>query len=127
MPSPPTGADKRLEPDLERMRADGYAAIDALVSHLASLKDRPVGRVGHQDQLAQLFAGDPPAKARPFDRVLEQVERDVFGNSLLCNHPRYFAFVPGPSNFYGVLADALAAGFNVFTGSWLESSGSGLA
>ena len=120
---PPSGADKRLEPDLERMRTDGHAAIDAVVDHLATLKDEPVGHVGDQDELAKLFAGEPPARGRPFDQVLEQVQRDVFGNSLLCNHPRYFAFVPGPSNFYGVLADTLASGFNVFTGSWLESSG----
>ena len=38
-------------------------------------------------------------------------------------HPRFFAFVPGPSNFVSVMADALAAGFNVFNGSWLGGSG----
>jgi glutamate/tyrosine decarboxylase-like PLP-dependent enzyme len=37
-------------------------------------------------------------------------------------HPRFFAFVPGPSNFVSVMADALASGFNVFNGSWLGGS-----
>lgn len=115
--------DHRLERDAARMRADGYAAVDLLVDHLATLADRPVGKIADVHELTSLFSGAPPRHGRPFAEVLEQVDRDVFANSLLCNHPRYFAFVPGPSNFYGVLADALAAGFNVFTGTWLESSG----
>jgi glutamate/tyrosine decarboxylase-like PLP-dependent enzyme len=39
------------------------------------------------------------------------------------DHPRFFAFVPGPGSFVGAMADALAAGFNVFAGTWFESSG----
>jgi glutamate/tyrosine decarboxylase-like PLP-dependent enzyme len=39
------------------------------------------------------------------------------------DHPRFFAFVPGPNNFVSVMADALAAGFNTFTGTWFAGSG----
>src|ERR1700688_4414888 len=35
-----------------------------------------------------------------------------------------FGFVPLPSNFVSVMADALSTGFNVFSGSWLGGSGS---
>ena len=115
--------DGGLEPDLEQMRRDGYAAIDLLVDHLATLADRSVGQVGSADDLADLFSADPPDEGRPFEDVLSQARKDIFDNSLLCNHPRFFAFVPGPSNFYGVLGDVLASGFNIFTGTWLESSG----
>lgn len=113
----------RLEPDLEQMRRDGYAAIDLLVNHLATLADRSVGQVGSADEMAELFSADPPDEGRPFEDVLSHAKKDIFDNSLLCNHPRFFAFVPGPSNFYGVLGDVLASGFNIFTGTWLESSG----
>ena len=115
--------DGRLEPDLEQMRRDGYAAIDLLVDHLATLADRSVGQVGSADEMAALFSADPPDEGRPFEDVLSHAKKDIFDNSLLCNHPRFFAFVPGPSNFYGVLGDVLASGFNIFTGTWLESSG----
>ncbi|RLG58713.1 decarboxylase, partial [Candidatus Geothermarchaeota archaeon] len=37
------------------------------------------------------------------------------------NHPRFFAFIPSPSNFVSVMADALVSGFNVFAGTWLEA------
>jgi glutamate/tyrosine decarboxylase-like PLP-dependent enzyme len=39
------------------------------------------------------------------------------------DHPRYFAFVPGPGNYVSAMADALASGFNVFGGTWLEGAG----
>ena len=115
--------DGRLEPDFEQMRSDGYAAIDLLVDHLSTLSDRSVGHVGSAGEMAELFSADPPDRGRPFTEVLSHAREDIFANSLLCNHPRYFAFVPGPSNFYGVLGDLLASGFNIFTGTWLESSG----
>ena len=35
------------------------------------------------------------------------------------DHPRFFSFIPGPSNYYSVLADTLAAGYNVFAGHWM--------
>jgi glutamate/tyrosine decarboxylase-like PLP-dependent enzyme len=38
------------------------------------------------------------------------------------DHPRFFAFVPGPNNFVSTMADALAAGFNIFNGTWLGGS-----
>jgi glutamate/tyrosine decarboxylase-like PLP-dependent enzyme len=39
------------------------------------------------------------------------------------NHPRFFAYVPGPGNFVGAMADALISGYNVFAGTWISGSG----
>ncbi|MBO0858993.1 MAG: aminotransferase class I/II-fold pyridoxal phosphate-dependent enzyme, partial [Chloracidobacterium sp.] len=49
--------------------------------------------------------------------------RVVWPNIGHVQHPRFFAFIPSPSNFVSVMADALAAGFNPFAGNWLEGSG----
>ncbi|MCI0524890.1 MAG: aminotransferase class I/II-fold pyridoxal phosphate-dependent enzyme, partial [Acidobacteria bacterium] len=54
---------------------------------------------------------------------LEQLQNDVWSNIGHVQHPRFFAFIPGPSNFVSVMADALASGFNPFAGNWLEGSG----
>jgi glutamate/tyrosine decarboxylase-like PLP-dependent enzyme len=54
---------------------------------------------------------------------LDRLERDILNTIMHLDHPRFFAFVPSPSNFVGVMADALASGFNVFAGTWLEASG----
>jgi glutamate/tyrosine decarboxylase-like PLP-dependent enzyme len=39
------------------------------------------------------------------------------------DHPRFFAYVPGPGNFVGAMADALVAGMNPFAGAWAVASG----
>jgi glutamate/tyrosine decarboxylase-like PLP-dependent enzyme len=39
------------------------------------------------------------------------------------DHPRYFARVPGPSSYAGVLGDWLGTGFNAIAASWAGSSG----
>jgi glutamate/tyrosine decarboxylase-like PLP-dependent enzyme len=55
--------------------------------------------------------------------VLDKLQCDVFTSFIHVNHPRFFAFVPGPGNFVGAMGDALASGLNPFAGTWLAGSG----
>jgi glutamate/tyrosine decarboxylase-like PLP-dependent enzyme len=64
-----------------------------------------------------------PEQGMEFEAVLDQVERDVLANTMHVNHPRFFAYVPGPGNFIGAMADALISGYNVFAGTWISGSG----
>lgn len=112
-----------LELSPEEMRTLGYRVIDVLVEHFTTLRDKPVTRKGDRATMeARLREGIPQGGMDSLD-VVAQLERDVFSHIMYTNHPRFFAFVPGPSNFVGVMADALAAGFNAFAGTWLEASG----
>jgi len=106
----------------EEMRALGYRVVDLLVDHYSRLAEKPVGTKGDPAVLRPLFKSAPPREPRPADQILALLTRDVFPNTLHITHPRFFAFVPGPSNFVSVMADALASGFNVFNGSWLGGS-----
>ena len=56
--------------------------------------------------------------------MLKRVSEHVFANMMHVDHPRFFAFVPSPSNFVSAMADALVAGFNPYAGSWIEGAGS---
>ena len=106
----------------EEMREFGYRVIDLLVDHFASVGNGPVGEKGEPAKLVPLFNQDPPESGRDPNELLAQLERDVFPNNLHVDHPRFFAFVPGPNNFVSTMADALAAGFNVFNGTWFGGS-----
>jgi aromatic-L-amino-acid decarboxylase len=107
----------------EEMRALGYRVVDMLVEHFENLREKPVtrkaGRAALEERLREPL---PETGADPF-RLLDQLQHDVFGHIMHLDHPRFFAFVPGPSNFVGVMGDTLAAGFNVFASTWLEASG----
>jgi glutamate/tyrosine decarboxylase-like PLP-dependent enzyme len=105
------------------MRALGYRVIDMLVEHFETLPEKPVTRKADRANMEARLREELPERGTDPLALLDQVVRDVFENVMHLDHPRFFAFVPSPSNFVGVMAEALAAGFNVFAGTWLEASG----
>jgi aromatic-L-amino-acid decarboxylase len=107
----------------EDMRALGYQVIDVLVEHFEGLPGKPVTRKADRPTLKARLREALPEHGSNALEVLDQLQRDVFSNIMHLDHPRFFAFVPSPSNFVSVMADALASGFNVFAGTWLEASG----
>jgi aromatic-L-amino-acid decarboxylase len=113
----------QLEFSPERMREIGYCVVDRIVEHLSTLRDQRVGAKGDPAALLAALAEPAPEQGMEFEAVLEQVERDILSNTMHVNHPRFFAYVPGPSNFVGAMADTLASGHNVFAGTWVSGSG----
>lgn len=113
---------ENLELTPDEMRALGYRVVDLIADHFANLRVKPVGVKGDPAVLRPALFEPPPRLPVPSDEILARLERDVLPNIMNIGHPRFFAFVPGPSNFVSVMADALAAGFNVFNGSWLGGS-----
>lgn len=107
----------------EEMRALGYRVIDLLVEHQVALPEKPVTRHETADILRQMLHEPLPRKGVNGVGLLEQLDREVMQQIMHLDHPRFFAFVPSPSNFISILGDALASGFNVFAGTWLEGSG----
>ena len=106
----------------EEMRAMGYRVVDTIVDHLTTLKDKPATGQSDWESLEAALAGPLPEDGAPTDEVMDLLDRELFPNIMYTNHPRFFAFVPSPSNFVGVMADALASGFNVITCDWLEAT-----
>ena len=118
-----SSADRsQLALSLEEMRKFGYRVVDLLAEHFAKVQDGPVGAKADPARIIPLFEGDPPETGSDPNELLEQLEREVFPNNLHVDHPRFFAFVPGPNNFVSTMADALAAGFNIFNGTWFGGS-----
>ncbi len=111
-----------LSPD--EMRALGYRVIDLIADHFTQLAEKRVGTKGDPAILRPALLTAPPAGPVSPDEIFATLNRDVFANMMNVGHPRFLAFVPVPSNFVSVMADALASGINVFSGSWLAGSGS---
>jgi aromatic-L-amino-acid/L-tryptophan decarboxylase len=105
------------------MRMLGYRAVDEIVRHLTTLRDRPVGGPSDRRALERLFTAPPPENPSPAPEVLGEVVDQVLTAIVHTDHPRFMAYVPGPSNYVGAIADFLAAGFNVFAGHWLVGAG----
>ncbi len=110
-----------LPPD--EMRRLGHQVIDRIVDHLERLADLPPIRTGDAQALRADLGGPPPELPGDPQQALDALFDDVLPFAQYGDHPRFFARIGSPSNFVSVLADAAAAGFNVFTGSWTGGAG----
>ncbi len=66
---------------------------------------------------------DPPERGRPATDVVEHVARKILPTAARHQHPRFFGFVTSSVTWPGVLAEFLAAGYNINACTWLAASG----
>ena len=107
----------------EAMRELGRRVVDLLVERSERLPEEDAWegefRQGLVDQLMQ----DPPENGRPALKVIEQAAREILPFALRADHPRAFGLVMSSPTWPSVLADFMAAGYNINQGAWLVSSG----
>ena len=104
------------------MRSLGYRVVDLLVEHFAADAEESTGQSPSREAMEDRLREALPEDGTDPHAVLDQVEQDVLPNTMRVDHPRFFGFVPSPNNFISVLADTLAAGFNVFSGTWISGA-----
>ena len=111
----------RMAPDL--MLDLARRAAEILVERIEGLPRESAWEGDFQQILADRLMEDPPEHGRPAAEVLERAAREVLPVALRLDHPRQFAFIPTATTWPGVLADFMAAGYNVNQCTWLTSSG----
>ena len=119
--SEPTTAPLQLS--RAEMQALGDRALAMVIEHFTTLRDQPTTTTLSREEAARLLHTPPPEAPTPPDTLLAMLSRHVFPNAFRADHPRFYAFVPSPSNFVSAVADFLTSGHNVFAGHWLASSG----
>ena len=107
----------------EEMREFGYQVIDSLVDYYESRAGKPVVEKLDLEALDAILSEPLPREGLHWRAVLEQFERQVVDTSNRVDHPRFFAYIPLANNFVSVMADALAAGYNIFNAVWLQGPG----
>ena len=105
----------------EEMQEYGYKVVDLLVSHFDNLDTEKLVSLADRKQMDALLQEPIPNEATPQDEVLNHVVNNVLSHTDLLTHPRFYSFVPSPSNYVSVMADTLASGFNIFSGGWSNS------
>ncbi|RJL24821.1 pyridoxal phosphate-dependent decarboxylase family protein [Bailinhaonella thermotolerans] len=105
------------------MRGLGYRAVDELVGHLAGLREAAVARPCGRAELERMFATPFPEGPGDPGEVLATVFAQARDTNTRTDHPRFFAYVPGPSNYVSALAEFVAAGLNVHACTWVLGPG----
>lgn len=104
------------------MQALGTRALQMVMDHHDGIRalhtTQSISRV-EAERLLHAPLNEAPMAV---DDLLDTLARDVFPNSFKADHPRFYAFVPSPSNFVSAVGDFLTSGHNVFSGHWLASS-----
>lgn len=111
----------KLTPD--QMRSLGYRVIDLIIEHFETLPDKSATRNLRRAELEKRFRESMPQTGSSAEKVLDELQQKMWDAFMHPDHPRFFAFIPTPTNFVSVMGDALASGLTVFAGTWLEASG----
>jgi len=114
-------SDLELSP--ERMLELADLAARLVVERIEGLRGEPAWRGGSRSELEPIMREPPPEEGRVPEEVLERAARDILPVAGRVDHPKFFAFVPSSPTWPGVLADFMAAGHNIFQGTWLGASG----
>jgi len=105
------------------MRDLAHQAVEFLVERLESLPGKDAWEGDFRQVLEDQLMEDPPEDGRPAAAVLERAARQILPVAVQHDHPRFFGFIPSSPTWPGVLADFLAAGWNINTVTWLVASG----
>ncbi|CAM1343627.1 pyridoxal phosphate-dependent decarboxylase family protein [Tenacibaculum amylolyticum] len=107
---------------LEEMKSYGYKIVDLIAEHWDTMREKkPVAEASNRKDLDQIFLQEAPEKASNANDVLNFVMENIVPNSTVVSHPKFYSFVPGPSNYISTMADSLATGLNIFSGGWIAS------
>ena len=105
----------------EEMQQYGYKVVDLIVSHFGDLSSTNIVSLADRKQMDELLQQPIPNKPSSPEKVLQDVVDNVLTNVDFLTHPKFYSFVPSPSNFISAMADAIASGFNIFSGGWSTS------
>ena len=112
-----------LELTGDQMRALGAQAMELAIRHFETLRDAPVSTsMPSREQTEALLRTPLSAEGTDPAALLTTLEQVVFPPVFHADHPRFYSFVPSPTNFVSVVADLLVSAHNVFMGHWLGSS-----
>ncbi len=107
----------------EQMLDLARRAAELLVDRIANLPGENAWDGEFKQVLDDQLMAAPPEEGRPPLEVIEQAAREVLPLAIRLDHPRSFGFIPSAPTWPGILADFLAAGYNVNACTWLVASG----
>lgn len=110
--------EARLELSEQEMLDYGHRIVDLIADHHATQRSKNPVAVATRKEMDTVFSEEAPENPTDAHQVLDFVMDQVIPGANILSHPKFFSFVPGPSNYISVMADSLATGFNVFSGGW---------
>ena len=118
-----TRDNPRLDFDPEAMRAMGHAMVDMVVDHWRHMSEKPAAVERDLAGLRAVLREPLPEAPGDWQDALATAREFIFESMGQIAHPRFLAFVPGPSNAVAALGDILTTGYNTAASLWRETPG----
>jgi len=103
---------------LNQFRRDGAAAVEWVARYLEGARELPVLAPVEPGDVRAALPREPPERGEAFDAVLRDIDRVIVPATTHWNHPRFFAYFAISGSEPGILAELLAAAFNVNAMLW---------
>ncbi|KAK4349428.1 hypothetical protein RND71_032183 [Anisodus tanguticus] len=107
--------------DPEEFRKQGHMMVDFLADYFHNIKTYPVHSLVEPGYLKKLLPDSAPNQPEPIEKILQDVQRDIFPGLTHWQSPNFFAYFPCISSTAGILGEMLTAGLNVVGFSWIAS------
>lgn len=107
----------------EDMRRLASLVVERLIGDSQALREARVLSQASAGDMRERLSHPAPEQPIALEDLLDRLWRDVVPFMSRCDHPRYFAFIPGSSTWIGALADLIASALNVYAGCWMEGAG----
>ncbi|UCC83879.1 MAG: aminotransferase class I/II-fold pyridoxal phosphate-dependent enzyme [Gemmatimonadota bacterium] len=111
-----------LEMSSTEMRRLGHAVVESIIRHFETLPEQRVVNWSGRDEMERILGGPAPEEGMGLDELLGEFEERVAPHMSHVDHPRMFGFIPSAGTFVGAMGDALAAGYNIYAGTWIEGA-----
>lgn len=115
-------SNKTLVLSKEEMKQYGYRIVDIIVEHFDTQNQKNPFSTASREEMDHIFLEEAPEKGMDAHKVLDFVTDKVLSEINISSHPKFYSFVPGPSNYISAMSDSLATGFNIFSGGWTASA-----
>jgi len=106
---------------LETFREEGRKLVDWVARYLAEGERLPVLSRSRPGDLRAALPPHPPERGEPLGAILADVDRHIVPGLTHWNHPAFFAYFANSSSAPAILAETLAAAFNVNGMVWRTS------
>jgi hypothetical protein len=94
----------------KEMQEIGYYIMDLLIDHIDQINNKSVTSKMDRATLEHRLREPLPENGEDIRVILQKLQQDVFKANMKVDHTRFFALIPSPSNFIGVIADMLSSG-----------------
>lgn len=95
--------------NLDEFRERGHELVDWMADYFKNIENYPVKSQVKPKEIINQLPLDPPEKAEPFDKLMEDFNKIIIPGITHWEHPSYFAYFNANNSYPSILAEMLTA------------------